>query len=124
MGWNAAECGGMTGIGGNVALVGVRSPWPLLTTYSSTDTAESSTSVQQYSSTAVQHQQDSSTAALSHDTRRAVVGGFIGGGMGCRKPPAFGLAALYRVPARQIGLRPQAALIIPSDRSLGPKPKA
>ena len=69
---------GMSGIERNGALMGVRGPWPLLTTTVVQQRAVqqySSTAVQQYSSTAVQHQQDSSTAALSHDTRRAVVGG-------------------------------------------------
>jgi len=36
--------------------------------YSSTDTAESSTAVQQYSGTAVQHQQDSRTAGFTRHT--------------------------------------------------------
>ena len=53
---NGVELSGMNGSG---PLVGVRSPWPLLTTYSSTDTAESSTAVQLYSSTAPAGQQDS-----------------------------------------------------------------
>ena len=64
---NRAESGGNGGCGSLA----------LNNNYSSTDTAESSTAVQQYSSTAVQQYSTSRTAGqqVSHDTRRAVVGG-------------------------------------------------